>query len=362
MVATSSSYVAYWSRTQLRRSQRRHSQLCYAMALHKLQAMVQPTPADAVVADDLEHFRAALYVAQPSSPLLPCQGCGLVNVVVQHSCASGLSGSPQVLPTPFRQACSGSGVSDLVAEIPPGGCGADPDDSDLALCADLSVEADGSAVPGDSDCAHCADLPAEGSGHRDNAKEDLRALESSLLSVPSPSLEPRLPRRVQQPETLPLQAMTTACPPKPPPGAFPSDAIVVPPQLLEGNKKKKKTKKRKHCNVCRDSWVTGLPPCRCIELEVAGIQIPEEPLTAYHSFVEERAAVASAETSMVDLAKQIASEWTALTPQQKDQFLQASLQLADTYREEMVAAHRRLTQHVAELTGASSSTAKYVTG
>ena len=49
------------TRTQLRRQQRKHSELSYRALKHRLVAVVTPAPASALKALDLEHFRAQLF-------------------------------------------------------------------------------------------------------------------------------------------------------------------------------------------------------------------------------------------------------------------------------------------------------------
>ena len=58
------------SKTQLRRQQRRHTQHCYMLLQNKLLALLRPTPAAAILVEDLETFRADLFAEKVESPQL----------------------------------------------------------------------------------------------------------------------------------------------------------------------------------------------------------------------------------------------------------------------------------------------------
>ena len=59
------------SNTVRRRMQRRHSQVCYKVMRDKLLCLVKPTPAGAIQAEQLENFRAMLYLQASWEPLVP---------------------------------------------------------------------------------------------------------------------------------------------------------------------------------------------------------------------------------------------------------------------------------------------------
>ena len=77
--ATSFSNVAVYTRTQLRRMQRRHSAVAYKSLKAKLLEVVKPTPAGPA-AEDLEHFRKRLYIPDTG---IKCP-CGLWTPLNSH--------------------------------------------------------------------------------------------------------------------------------------------------------------------------------------------------------------------------------------------------------------------------------------
>ena len=62
------------SRTQMRRSQRKHSQLSYRLLKDRLVSLVRPIPSTAIQASIVEEFRANLYAASTEQPVLSVTG------------------------------------------------------------------------------------------------------------------------------------------------------------------------------------------------------------------------------------------------------------------------------------------------